>query len=137
MILYLGSARRKQAKLPASTWKRSDSILSQLLLEIPPSNQPACGSLLGSSRSLIELVVPCHLPLEIESVNQKPHNDKGPGPDIFPGEFYKTFKEDLIPILCKLLTKLKRMKRKEFFKLIFQGKHYPLPKALQEKKIIG
>ena len=54
---------------------------------------------------------------EIEALIKKLLTDKSRGLDGFTGEFYKTFKEELTPILLRLLKK--KSKKKEDSQTLF------------------
>ena len=63
---------------------------------------------------------------EIETVIKKLPTHKSPGPDDFTGEFYKTFKEELSPILLRLFQKSK--KKEDSQTLFYEANIILIPK---------
>ena len=69
--------------------------------------------------------------MKIRTVIKNLSTNKSPGPDGFTGEFCQTFRDELMPILLKTLSK--NCRGRNTSKLILQGHHHPNTKTRQKQ----
>ena len=97
----------------AITWKEMDRFLEKFNLS-------------RLNQEEIEIMNNSITGIEIGAVIKNLPKDKSPGPDDFTGEFYQTFRDELMPIL------------KLFQKIAEEGTHLkPSKFNLQKKKMTG
>ena len=87
-------------------------------------------NLLRLNQEEIEIMNNPIISTEIEAVIKNLPENKSLGSDGFPGEFYQTFREELMPILLKCSQKTAK---EGTSKLILQGHHHPDTKTRQRK----
>ena len=98
-------------------WEEMDRFLEKF--NLPKLNQEE-----------IEIMSNPNTSTEIETVIKNLPKSKSPGPDGFTGEFYQTFREELMPIFLKLS---KSCGGRNTSKFILQGHHHPDTKTSQRQ----